>query len=85
VDQLESLVAADPTIGPVDLVAVVAQQFGVSVHPRSIGRALARRAEARARQGAPKNGLTSQSNSPHRHRRGSASTTSMPADMARTR
>lgn len=56
VDQLESMVAADPTTAPVDLVAVVAQQFGLSVHPRSIGRALARRAEARARQGAPKTG-----------------------------
>jgi transposase len=56
VDHLEALVAADPTMRPVDLVAVVAQRFGVVVHPRSIGRALARRAEARARQGAPKTG-----------------------------
>ena len=56
VDHLEALVAADPSTRPVDLVVVVAEQFGVVVHPRSIGRALARRAEARARQGAPKTG-----------------------------
>lgn len=56
VDHLEALATADPTTRPVDLVAVVAERFGVVVHPRSIGRALARRAEARARQGAPKTG-----------------------------
>ena len=56
VDHLETLVAADPTTHAVDLVVVVAERFGVTVHPRSIGRALARRAEARARQGAPKTG-----------------------------
>jgi transposase len=56
VDHLETLVAADPTTRVVDLVVVVSERFGVSVHPRSIGRALARRAEARARQGAPKTG-----------------------------
>jgi dienelactone hydrolase len=56
VDHLEALVAADPSQRPVDLVVVVAEQFGVVVHPRSIGRALARRAEARARQGALKTG-----------------------------
>ena len=56
VDHLEALVAADPSTRPVDLVVVVAEQFGVVVHPRSIGRALARRAEVRARQGAPKTG-----------------------------
>jgi transposase len=54
VDHLEALVTADPSTRPVDLVVVVAQRFGVVVHPRSIGRALARRAEARVRQGAPK-------------------------------
>jgi hypothetical protein len=53
---LEALVTADPSTRPVDLDVVVAEQFGVVVHPRSIGRALARRAEARARQGAPKTG-----------------------------
>jgi transposase len=56
VDHLETLVAADPGSRAVDLVAVVAERFGVTVHPRSITRALARRAEARARQGAPKTG-----------------------------
>src|SRR5674476_1201510 len=56
VDHLEALVTADPSTRPVDMVVVVAEQFGVVVHPRSIGRALARRAEARARQGAPKTG-----------------------------
>ena len=57
VDHLEALVTVDPSTRPVDLVVVVAERFGVSVHPRSIGRALARRAEVRARQGAPKNAL----------------------------
>jgi transposase len=56
VDHLEALVTADPAARPVDLVVVVAERFGVTVHPRSIARALARRAEVRGRQGAPKTG-----------------------------
>lgn len=55
VDHLEELLAADPTVGVGDLVAAVAEQFGVSVHPRSVQRALARRrAQRQARQEAPK-------------------------------
>jgi len=45
--------AADPQLRPKDLVAAVAERFGVEVHPRSIERALARQ-EAGARS--PKSG-----------------------------
>jgi transposase len=34
--------AADPALRPSDLVAVLAERFGIAVHPRSIERALAR-------------------------------------------
>jgi transposase len=55
VDHLEELVAADPTARPGDLAAAVTERFGVSVHPRSVQRALARRRAAKqARQEAPK-------------------------------
>ena len=45
--------AADPQLRPKDLVAAIAERFGVQVHPRSIERALARQ-EAGARS--PKSG-----------------------------
>ncbi len=34
---------ADPSLSPPDLVRLVKQRFGFTVHPRSIQRALARR------------------------------------------
>ena len=51
VDHIEELVAADPRVRPGDLVAAVAERFDVTVHPRSVQRALARR---QARQESPK-------------------------------
>ena len=55
VDHLEELVAADPTARAGDLAAAVAERFDVTVHPRSVQRALARRrAQRLARQEAPK-------------------------------
>jgi transposase len=51
-DHLEGLLRADPELGPVGLAAAVAERFGVSVHPRSVERALARREAARS----PKSG-----------------------------
>ncbi len=47
VDLLEELLAADPGLRPADLAAAVRQRFGVSVHPRSVERALQRRRAAR--------------------------------------
>jgi transposase len=38
----EAQLAADATLRPVDLVAPIAERFGVRVHPRTIERALAR-------------------------------------------
>ena len=38
----EAQLAADPTLRPADLVAPIAERFGMRVHPRSIERALAR-------------------------------------------
>lgn len=38
--------AADPALRPGDLVGVLAERFGIAVHPRSIERALARSQEA---------------------------------------
>jgi transposase len=40
---LEAVLAGDGSLRPADLVALVADQFGLRVHPRSIERALARR------------------------------------------
>lgn len=37
------LLEADPALRSTDLVAAIARQFGVQVHPRSVERALARR------------------------------------------
>ena len=42
VAELRQRLEADPSLRAVDLVAVVAERFGVRVHPRSIERALAR-------------------------------------------
>ena len=47
VDLLEALLEADPGLRPADLAAAVRQRFGVSVHPRSVERALQRRRTAR--------------------------------------
>jgi len=55
VDHIEELVAADPRVRPGDLVAAVAERFDVTVHPRSVQRALARRqAQRQAQQEARK-------------------------------
>ena len=43
VDLLEDLLEAGPGLRPADLAAAVRQRFGVSVHPRSVERALQRR------------------------------------------
>lgn len=43
--------AADPRLRHADLAALVEEEFGVSVHPRSVQRALARQAEAPKRPG----------------------------------
>jgi len=42
-DHVVQLRAADPGVRPAALAAAVAERFGVSVHPRSVERALARR------------------------------------------
>jgi len=47
-DHLAGLREADPGLRPAELAAAVASRFGVSVHPRSVERALGRR-EADAR------------------------------------
>ena len=39
------MLAADPVLRSVDLAAAIGQQFGVTVHPRSVERALARAKE----------------------------------------
>ena len=46
-DLLEDLLEADPGLRPADLAVAVRQRFGVSVHPRSVERALQRRRTAR--------------------------------------
>jgi transposase len=43
VDHLEQLRAADPGLGSASLAAAVGERFGISVHPRSVERALSRR------------------------------------------
>ena len=47
VDLLEDLLEADPGLRPAELAAAVRERFGVSVHPRSVERALQRRRTAR--------------------------------------
>ena len=51
VSHLEELLAADPRLRPADLAAAVQRGFGVTVHPRSVERALQRRREARSAAG----------------------------------
>ncbi len=46
-DHLEALRATDAALGSVALARAVEERFGVSVHPRSVERALARREAAR--------------------------------------
>jgi len=46
-DHLEELKRADPGVGSAGLAAAVRERFGLSVHPRSVERALARREVAR--------------------------------------
>ncbi len=50
-DHLVQMLAGDPDLGSKELAAIVAERFGVTVHPRSVERALARR---RAGEDAPK-------------------------------
>jgi transposase len=57
VDHAETLLAADHGLRPADLVEPLRQRFGIQVHPRSIERALARRAA----------GASSKSHRPRRH------------------
>lgn len=46
-DHLDALRLADPSVRSSELAAAVAERFGISVHPRSVERALARREVAR--------------------------------------
>ena len=46
-DHLEALRQADPGLGVAELAAAVAERFGVTVHRRSVERALARREAAK--------------------------------------
>lgn len=39
---IQELLAADPSLGSGDLAAAISRRFGISVHPRSVERALAR-------------------------------------------
>jgi len=52
-DHLVQVLAGDPDLTSKQLAAIVSEQFGVTVHPRSVERALARR---RAGEDAPKSG-----------------------------
>jgi transposase len=49
VDAVEEALGVDPSLRPVDLAAIVAERFGISVHPRSVERALRRRQEKQRR------------------------------------
>lgn len=49
-DHLGSLLAADPSLRSSQLAQEVADRFGISVHPRSVERALARREPTRSRK-----------------------------------
>jgi len=53
VDHLEQLRPADPGLRPAALARAVADRFGVSVHPRSVKRALARREAPASGPGGP--------------------------------
>jgi transposase len=48
VAELQQRLEADPSLRAVDLVAVVAERFGIRVHPRSIERALARQRQPKS-------------------------------------
>jgi transposase len=47
-DHLEALRAADPRVRTTELAQAVADRFGITVHPRSVERALTRRESARS-------------------------------------
>jgi len=49
-EHLEALLEADPGMKASALAAAVAECFGLTVHPRSVERALARRREARSQE-----------------------------------
>lgn len=49
-EHLEALLAADPGMKAWALAAAVAAEFGLTVHPRSVERALARRREGRGQE-----------------------------------
>ena len=51
VSHLEELLAADPRLRPAELAAAAGQRFGITVHPRSVERALQRRRKARSAAG----------------------------------
>jgi transposase len=51
-DHADTLLAADASLRPADLVEPLAERFGIQVHPRSIERALVRRAQRRGGDGA---------------------------------
>jgi transposase len=51
VSHLEELLAADPGLRPAELAAAAGQRFGITVHPRSVERALQRRRKARSAAG----------------------------------
>ncbi len=48
-DFLDGTLAMHPSLGPRDLAAIVTDRFGITVHPRSIERALNRRQEKKLR------------------------------------
>lgn len=49
VDALATALAADPSLDPADLAALVEERFGIRVHRRSVERALERRKKGRSR------------------------------------
>ncbi|MAG55627.1 MAG: helix-turn-helix domain-containing protein [Planctomycetota bacterium] len=49
VEALGEALSEEPSLGPVRLVGLVEERFGISVHPRSVERALARQEKKRRR------------------------------------
>lgn len=49
IDVLEQARQEDPSLSPADLAALAAGRFGITVHPRSVERALARRRATKSR------------------------------------
>jgi hypothetical protein len=47
-EHIEALLRADPALKATALVAAVAEEFSLKVHPRSVERVLARRREVRS-------------------------------------